>query len=105
MIHGAYASGVHKLEQCGEQSATLARQSWIAAEMLILPPPVWALLYLIIAGAVSWLLPPRTLPELRVVWLGVTLVALGVAISAWAFVLFRREGTDINPTSATNKSL
>ncbi|HEX3179031.1 MAG TPA: isoprenylcysteine carboxylmethyltransferase family protein [Methylomirabilota bacterium] len=73
--------------------------------MLILPPPVWALLYLIIAGAVSWLLPPRTLPELRVVWLGVTLVALGVAISAWAFVLFRREGTDINPTSATNKSL
>ena len=73
--------------------------------MLKLPPPVWVFLYLIIARAVSWLFPWRALLDLQIVWLGMTLVAIGVAISTWAFVLFRREGTEISPTSATNTSL
>src|ERR1051325_2445879 len=73
--------------------------------MLKLPPPIWALIYLIIAGAVSWLYPWRALLDLQVVWLGVVLVAGRVAISFWAFSLFRREGTEINPTSETNQSL
>lgn len=73
--------------------------------MLRLPPPAWAVLYLIIAGAVSWFYPWRALLDLRIVWLGVVLGALGAAISAWAFSLFRREGTEIDPTSETNKSL
>ena len=38
-------------------------------------------------------------------WLGVALVAIGVAISAWAFLLFRREGTELNPRSEVNKAL
>jgi protein-S-isoprenylcysteine O-methyltransferase Ste14 len=73
--------------------------------MLRLPPPVWVFLYLIVARAVSWLFPWRALLDLRIVWLGVALVAIGVALSVWAFWLFRREGTEINPTSAMNKSL
>jgi protein-S-isoprenylcysteine O-methyltransferase Ste14 len=73
--------------------------------MLKLPPPAWAFLYLIIAGAVSWLYPWRALLDLRIVWLGVVLVAIGVAISVWAFLLFRSEGTEIDPTSEMNKSL
>ena len=73
--------------------------------MLSLPPPVWAFLYLIVAGATSWFYPWRALIDLRIVWLGVALVAIGVAISGWAFLLFRREGTEIDPTSETNKSL
>lgn len=73
--------------------------------MLSLPPPVWAFLYLIVAGAMSWFYPWRALIDLRIVWLGVALVAIGVAISGWAFLLFRREGTEIDPTSETNKSL
>ena len=73
--------------------------------MLKLPPPVWAFTYVIIATAVSRLYPWRALIDLRIVWLGVALVAIGIAISAWAFMLFRREGTEINPTSETNKSL
>ena len=73
--------------------------------MLRLPPPAWAFLYLIIAGALSWFYPWRALIDLRIAWLGVALVAIGVAISAWAFLLFRREGTEIDPTSETNKSL
>ena len=73
--------------------------------MLKLPPPAWALLYLVIAGAVSWFYPWRALVDLRIVWLGVALVAIGVAISVWASLLFRCEGTELNPTSEVNKSL
>ena len=73
--------------------------------MLKLPPPIWALIYLIIAGVVSWFWPWRTIVDLRIVWLGIALVVIGFAISVWAFSLFRREGTEIDPTSETNKSL
>jgi protein-S-isoprenylcysteine O-methyltransferase Ste14 len=73
--------------------------------MLKLPPPIWAFLYLIAAGFVSWIYPWRAVIDLRIVWLGIVLVAMGFAISFWAFSLFRREGTEINPTSETNKSL
>jgi protein-S-isoprenylcysteine O-methyltransferase Ste14 len=73
--------------------------------MLKLPPPAWTFLYVITAGAVSWTYPWRTLLDLRIVWLGVALVAIGVAISVWAFSLFRREGTELDPTSESNKSL
>jgi len=73
--------------------------------MVILPPPVWALLYLIAAGALSWMYPWRRLIDLRIVWLGVALIAVGFAIALWAISLFRLEGTELNPTSETNKSL
>jgi protein-S-isoprenylcysteine O-methyltransferase Ste14 len=70
-----------------------------------LPPPIWAFLYLLVAAGLSALAGwprPRGLP---IVWLGVVLVVAGVALSATAFLLFRRVGTDINPTSPTNAKL
>jgi protein-S-isoprenylcysteine O-methyltransferase Ste14 len=73
--------------------------------MLKVPPPIWTFLYLIIAVAVSRLYPWRTVLDLRIVWLGVALVVIGFAISVWAASLFRREGTELNPTSETNKLL
>lgn len=74
--------------------------------MLKLPPPIWALIYLIVAGAVSALYPWRAmLIDLRVLWLGVLLIVLGFALSFSAAMLFRRKGTELNPTSETNKSL
>ena len=73
--------------------------------MLKLPPPVWAFFYLILAAASSWIYPWRRLIDLRVVWLGVALIAIGFAMAFWAASLFRREGTEINPTSKTNKAL
>lgn len=73
--------------------------------MLKLPPPVWAFLYLIAVGAASWVHPWRRLVDLRVVWLGVALMVVGLALSLWAASLFRIEGTEINPTSERNKSL
>jgi len=73
--------------------------------VLKLPPPIWALLYLIAAGALSWMYPWRRLIDLRVLWLGVALIAIGLAVGFWAVSLFRLKGTEINPTSETNKSL
>ena len=49
--------------------------------------------------------PWRGLVDLRIVWLGVALVAIGFGIAFWAISMFRLEGTELNPTSETNKSL
>jgi hypothetical protein len=49
--------------------------------------------------------PWRRLIDLRIVWLGIALIAIGFAISFWAISLFRLEGTELNPTSEMNKSL
>ena len=73
--------------------------------MLKLPPPIWALIYLVIAGIVSWLYPWRAMIDLRVLWLGILLVICGFALAFSAATLFRRKGTEINPTSETNKLL
>lgn len=73
--------------------------------MLKLPPPLWAFIYLVIAGTVSSLYPWRTVFDLRFVWLGGIFIVLGFGLSFWAFLLFQREGTEINPTSETNRAL
>jgi protein-S-isoprenylcysteine O-methyltransferase Ste14 len=74
--------------------------------MVKLPPPVWGFLYLLVAAAVSWVYPWRAATvDLRFLWLGITLVVIAFCIALWAALLFRIEGTEINPTSATNKSL
>lgn len=73
--------------------------------MVKLPPPIWMAIYLAIAAALSaaagW---PRP-PGLPIAWLGVALVVIGGALSVTAAMLFRREGTELNPTSPTNSKL
>jgi protein-S-isoprenylcysteine O-methyltransferase Ste14 len=73
--------------------------------MLKLPPPIWGLIYLIVAGAASALYPWHAIADLRVIWLGVLLIVLGFALSFSAAMLFRRKGTELNPTSEANKLL
>ena len=85
-----------------DEAAEIRRRS---LPILKLPPPVWAFLTLIIAGAVSRSYPWRGLLDLRITWVGIVLATLGLAISFWAFLLFRRAGTQINPTSETNNRL
>jgi protein-S-isoprenylcysteine O-methyltransferase Ste14 len=73
--------------------------------MLKLPPPIWALIYLIAAGIVSALYPWGALVSLRVVWLGVVLAIAGFAVAFSGAGLFWRKGTEINPTWEANKTL
>ncbi len=73
--------------------------------MVKLAPPVWVLIFVALAAALSALLPWRSTIDLRMVPLGAALVALGFVLPAWAFMLFRREGTQLNPTSQTNNKL
>ena len=71
--------------------------------MLKLPPPIWALIYVLVAAAVSWALGWP--PGLTNAPLGIALVLLGWAPPLWAVVKFRQAGTELNPTSPQNKKL
>jgi protein-S-isoprenylcysteine O-methyltransferase Ste14 len=73
--------------------------------MLKLPPPIWTLAYLLIAIGASYLTGWPLVPGLPLVPLAVALIVLGLALSISAVVLFRREGTEINPTSVSNRKL
>ena len=73
--------------------------------MLKLPPPIWALIYLVVAVVLSLTYAWRAIIDLRVVPLGMVLVAIGAVSMFWAAFIFRSEGTELNPTSETNKRL
>jgi protein-S-isoprenylcysteine O-methyltransferase Ste14 len=73
--------------------------------MLNIPPPVFTLAYVLIAAALSYLAGWALIPGLPLVPLGVSLVVAGIVLSATGALLFRREDTEINPVSATNRKL
>jgi len=73
--------------------------------MLNIPPPVFTLAYVLIAAALSYSAGWPRVPGLPLVPLAVVLVAAGLALSVTAVALFRREDTEINPVSATNRKL
>ena len=72
--------------------------------MLRIAPPIWTLIYILLCVALSWSLGWPTIPGLPPP-VGMVLVALAFIPSVWAFVLFRREDTEINPTSPANRKL
>lgn len=73
--------------------------------MLKLPPPIWALTYVLIAATISWFSGWPKLLGLPLAPLGILLVAIAWILPVWAIFLFRREGTEVNPTSPTNRKL
>lgn len=73
--------------------------------MLKLPPPIWTLAYLLVAAGISYSIGWTRVPGLPIVPLAVAFIVVGIALAAAAFALFRRVGTEINPTSATNRKL
>src|SRR5215469_14210460 len=73
--------------------------------MLKLAPPIWMLIYILFCLGLSWLLGWPTTPGLPFPLLGMVLVALALIPPVWAFVLFRREDTEIEPTSLINRKL
>jgi protein-S-isoprenylcysteine O-methyltransferase Ste14 len=73
--------------------------------MLKLPPPIWALVYVLLAGAISWLLHWPMVPGLPQPAIGIAIFFAGWIAPVWAVVLFRRAGTELQPTSQANQSL
>ncbi len=73
--------------------------------MLKLPPPIWTLIYILLGAALSWSLGWPRLPGLPLPWFGMALVAIAFVPPVWAFILFWREGTEIEPTSPANRAL
>ncbi|MGA8615184.1 MAG: isoprenylcysteine carboxylmethyltransferase family protein [Xanthobacteraceae bacterium] len=73
--------------------------------MLRLPPPVFAIGYLLIAAAMSYLAGWPLVPGLPLVPLGIALVVLGLCLAIAAATLFVREGTELNPISPSNRKL
>jgi protein-S-isoprenylcysteine O-methyltransferase Ste14 len=73
--------------------------------MLKVPPPIWAIAYVLIAAAISYLAGWPNVPGLPLVPLAVVLIVLGIALAGAAVVTFRRAGTELNPISTTNTRL
>jgi protein-S-isoprenylcysteine O-methyltransferase Ste14 len=73
--------------------------------MLKLPPPIWALVYVLVCVAISRELGWPHFPGSPLGVLGPTLVALGAVPPVWALILFRRAGTEVNPPSVANRKL
>ena len=73
--------------------------------MLKLPPPIWALVHVLISAAISWSLGWPKLLGVPLAPLGIALVAVGWIPPVWAIVLFRRDGTEVSPTSPANRTL
>ena len=73
--------------------------------MLKLPPPIWALIYVLFASAISWRLGWPKIPGLPFAPLGIALAIAACILPIWAILLFRREGTEVSPTSPTNQKL
>jgi protein-S-isoprenylcysteine O-methyltransferase Ste14 len=73
--------------------------------MRIVPPPVWILVYVVIAVGISHLLGWPLIAGLPIIWLGILLIIGAGVLMALAVRIFRREDTEINPNSATNRKL
>jgi protein-S-isoprenylcysteine O-methyltransferase Ste14 len=73
--------------------------------MLRLPPPIWGLIYLVLAVAASVAFDWRDIVDLQSIALGVVVGVIGLIVMFWAASLFRAAGTELNPTSETNKAL
>ncbi len=73
--------------------------------MLKLPPPVWALIYVLVTAAVSYFAGVPRVRAQPIVLLGIAFMAAGVVQAVSAALLFRREGTELKPTSTSNARL
>lgn len=73
--------------------------------MRYLPPPLWALLLLAATYGVSLLPGLRDLPLLQTRPVGLTVIAVALAILFWAILQFRLANTQLLPNSPVNNSL
>ena len=72
--------------------------------MVKVPPPAWGVIFLAIAWLIGLALPPAPVALTQIPF-GIVLVIVGLAIGAPAVIAFRRAGTEIQPTSPSNRVL
>lgn len=68
-------------------------------------PPLWLLIFLAGAFALHYMVPSVRMFDVSNAVVGGALVFAGVALTVWSALLFKKAGTEINPTSVTNKAL
>lgn len=73
--------------------------------MMNLVPPVWAMLYSLIALALHFVFPTKLAPYLPNNILAALAMAFGLGLVVWAAGLFQKEKTEINPASLNHKKL
>jgi protein-S-isoprenylcysteine O-methyltransferase Ste14 len=71
--------------------------------IVVIPTPIWAALILVALYLVGALLGLQSGPQNTTA--GIAVIALGVAFSAWGVLTFRGVGTEVMPSSPTNKAL
>ena len=73
--------------------------------MVRVPPPVWALLYVVVAVAISAVAGWPRLPGLPIAPLGIALIVIGIVVAVAAAGLFRRAGTTLHPEATEHRAL
>ena len=73
--------------------------------MLLLPPPIWAIIYFCAAAGVSWALGWPRPPGLPQEGLGQAIFFIAWILPVWSFRLFQVLGTEVDPKSETNRLL
>jgi len=71
--------------------------------IVAIPTPIWAALILAALYFVGALLGWHSGPQSTAA--GIAVIALGLAFSAWGVMTFRGAGTEVMPSSPTNKTL
>jgi protein-S-isoprenylcysteine O-methyltransferase Ste14 len=72
---------------------------------LKIPPPVWSLVMLLIAYGLERSFPWGAMVHARSLPNAILLAVAGVALAIWGERVFAAAGTEIRPTSASNKKL
>lgn len=72
--------------------------------LLVIPPPAWLLIFILLAIGAGRLLPPLAL-DFDYPVAGALILAISVGLNMWTGFDFRRKGTEIMPTSETNRKL
>ncbi len=73
--------------------------------MVRVPPPLWALAYVVVSVAISALTGWPRPPGLPIVPLGIVLVVAGVVLAVSAATLFLRAGATLHPEATDHKAL
>src|SRR5207244_3342416 len=70
-----------------------------------IPPPVWTLLFIVLAFGIHRLYPWRELVDVRSPLAAVLLAGLGIGVAVWARSLFVAANTTLVPASPVNNAL